>query len=391
MSAETAGGSTRTRLPAARVVTPDGVVPKGRVVVEGDQVAAVERDVGVGARSDRDVPARLVLPGLIDVHGDDFEGHLFPRPGARTDLPAALAACDRATIAAGITTKVHAVAFEDTPDDQRSVELAEDVLNAIAEADLLVDHRVNARCEVTNPAAVEAVCGALDRGVVALASLMCHVPGEGQFEDAAAFRRQYVDGGRCVPGSADRLARRRAAVPESTRADRVDRVLDGARRAGVPVASHDDEDPEVVADLADRGVDICEYPTTMAAARRAADCGLATVMGAPNLVRGESLWGNLSARRAAGGGVLDALATDYHPPSLLASLFVDTGESLAARTARVATAPADALGLTDRGRIEPGARADLIVVDPDPIPTVTRAFRAGTEVYRAGTPGACKR
>jgi alpha-D-ribose 1-methylphosphonate 5-triphosphate diphosphatase len=106
-------------------------------------------------------------------------------------------------------------------------------------------------------------------------------------------------------------------------------------------------------------------------------------MGAPNLVRGESQWGNLSTADAIDAGVVDVLVADYHPPSLLAAAFVDTGEPLPHRLRRVTTNPADAVGFDDRGRIEVGARADLLVVDPDPTPTVARALVAGRPVYRA--------
>ncbi|WP_235271305.1 amidohydrolase family protein [Halorubrum saccharovorum] len=105
-------------------------------------------------------------------------------------------------------------------------------------------------------------------------------------------------------------------------------------------------------------------------------------MGAPNLVRGGSLWDNLGARDAIDDGLVDVLCADYHPPSLLAAPFVDTGEPLSTRVNRVTRNPAEAAGLDDRGRIEPGARADLIVVDPNGTPTVDRAFVAGTEAIR---------
>jgi alpha-D-ribose 1-methylphosphonate 5-triphosphate diphosphatase len=110
---------------------------------------------------------------------------------------------------------------------------------------------------------------------------------------------------------------------------------------------------------------------------------MTTTMGAPNLVRGESQWGNLATADGIDAGVVDALVADYHPPSLLASVFIDTGESLPERVKRVSATPADAVGLTDRGTIEAGMRGDLVVVDPDPTPTVTDAVVAGQPVYRA--------
>jgi alpha-D-ribose 1-methylphosphonate 5-triphosphate diphosphatase len=156
-----------------------------------------------------------------------------------------------------------------------------------------------------------------------------------------------------------------------------------AHDGGIPTASHDDEKVAEVERLHEQGVDITEYPITLETAERAHDLEMAVAMGAPNLVRGESQWGNLRTVDAVEAGVVDALVADYHPPSLLAAAFVDTGEPLPDRVARVTANPASAAGLDDRGRIESGARADLVVVDREPTPTVTRAFVRGRPVYRA--------
>jgi len=366
--------TTRISLPKARVVTPQAVLSNGRVVVEDDRIVAV--DGGERTNGSPEGAERLVLPGFVDLHGDDIERHIFPRTDARVDLDRAVLTCDRANVAAGITTKYHAVAFETVPEENRTVELATEILEAVATAaEPLAEHRVNARCEVGDPTAVDAVTGIIDRDVVGLVSLMNHVSGKGQFRDDGAFRRRYADDG------ARRLAECRRSVDPAD--DRTASVIDAARDAGVPVASHDDEDPRSVVSRYRQGVDICEYPTTIEAARCASRLGMVTAMGAPNLVRGGSLWGNLSAREAIEAGVVSALCTDYHPPSLLAAVFADPDERLPDRVARVTKRPADAVGLTDRGRIEVGARADLIVVDPSPTPTVERALVAGEEVYRA--------
>lgn len=369
----------------AAVVTPETVIPDGRVVVDDGRIAAIE---AVGAtESRRPAGRRLVLPGLIDLHGDDVERHLFPRAGARIGFPMALAACDRANVAAGITTKFHAIAFEDAPDEHRSVEFGAELVDAVGRAEaVLADHRIHARCELADGDAVDAVCEVVTDDPVDIVSLMSHLPGKGQFASSGTFRRRYVDDRGCAPGEAEQVARRRRAVADGDLVERIDRVIGAARAAGAVVASHDDEHPLGVERLAERGVTISEYPVAMAAARRASELGLTTAMGAPNLVRGGSLWDNLAASDAVDAGVLDVLCSDYHPPSLLAAPFVDTGEPLAVRVARVTKAPADAVGLSDRGRIEEGARADLVVVDPDPTPTVQRVLVAGREVYRAGRP-----
>ncbi|WP_101295562.1 alpha-D-ribose 1-methylphosphonate 5-triphosphate diphosphatase [Halegenticoccus soli] len=381
------------RVENARIVAPDAVV-QGGVLIEGDRIVEVSEGSTSGrasadARIDAD--GKLLLPGLIDLHGDDIESHLHPRSGARVDTPMALAAADRANVAAGVTAKFHAVAFEDSPEKDRSTDLAAELVDAVAATDpLLGDHFVHARCELTELGSVDAVEAVLDRGAADLVSLMCHVPGKGQFRDRERFLGWYVDHAGLSREEAESILDERASLSDEALDERIDRIVERAREAGVAVASHDDETTVEVERLDGRGVRISEYPVTLDAAERAHELGLTTAMGAPNLVRGGSNWGNLDAADAIDAGVVDVLCADYHPPSLLAAPFVDTGEPLPARVARVTKHPAEAVGLTDRGRIEPGARADLVVVDPEPTPVVERAVVAGREVYRARAAGTAR-
>jgi len=367
----------------ARIVAP-GAVIEGSLRIEGDRIAAVGPGVGP-ARGDAvvDCGGRYLLPGLIDLHGDDIERHLQPRTGARMETPMALAAADRSNLAAGITTKYHAIAFENDPDEGRTTELAAELTGAIEDAEWLADHRIHVRCEVTQEEAVRAAIRDIGRDAVDLVSVMSHLPGKGQFADVEAFKAYYETSDRHTVEEAEQFIENRQSLSMAQLRERIDRIIDAAREAGVVTASHDDEDPAEVDRLHERGVDIAEYPITLDTAERAHDHGMTTVMGAPNLVRGESQWGNLTSMAAIEAGVLDALCVDYHPPSLLAAPFVDTGEPLPDRVARVTAAPADAVGLTDRGRIVEGARADLVLVDTAETPTVNRAFVAGRQVYLA--------
>jgi len=368
------------------LVTPEAVVDGG-VRIEGDRIVAVG-DVDADADIVIDADGHLVLPGLIDLHGDDIEGHLHPRSGARMDIPLALASADRANVAAGITTKFHAISFEVDEEADRSPELAASLTDAISEAaDLLVDHRLHARCEVTQQRCVEAVLEVVDNGDADLVSVMSHIPGKGQFQDIDTFREYYENANDRTAAEAQEIIDERTEIPTGTIRDRIDRVVERAHAAGAVTASHDDEHPEEVRRLAAAGVDITEYPITLETAKAAADETMPTAMGAPNLVRGGSQWGNLATAEGIDAGVVDILVADYHPPSLLASVFVDTGESLPDRVARVSANPADAAGFTDRGRIEAGKRADLIVVDREPAPTVTNALVSGRPVYHADSGG----
>lgn len=364
------------------IVTPDAVI-EGGIRIEGDRIVAVG-DIEADTDTVIDADGRLVMPGLIDLHGDDIESHLYPRSGARMDIPLALASVDRANVAAGITTKFHAISFEVDEEEDRSPELGAALTDAItAVEDLIVDHRLHARCEVTQERCVDAVLEVLDNGNADLVSVMSHVPGKGQFRDIETFREYYENANDRTAEEAETLIQERTEIPMATIRNRVDRVVERAHEAGAVTASHDDENPEEVQRLAESGVDITEYPITLETAQRATDLGLTTAMGAPNLVRGGSQWGNLATAEGIDAGVIDILVADYHPPSLLASVFVDTGDTLPERVARVSAAPADAAGFPNRGRIETGRRADLIVVDREPAPTVTSALVAGKPMYRA--------
>jgi alpha-D-ribose 1-methylphosphonate 5-triphosphate diphosphatase len=365
-----------------RVVTPDAVIDGG-VRVEVERIVEVG-EIDGDADTVIDADGRLILPGLIDIHGDDIENHLHPRSGARMALPMALASADRANVAAGITTKFHAISFELDEEADRSPELAATLTAAITAADdLLVDHRLHARCEVTQRRCVDAVLEVVENGDADLVSVMSHIPGKGQFRDVEAFKQYYENASEHSAEEAEEMIEERTSISMATLRERVDEIVEAAHEAGAVTASHDDENPAEVERLADAGVDITEYPITLETAERAAQLGMTTAMGAPNLVRGESQWGNLSTAEAIEAGVVDTLVADYHPPSLLAGAFVDTGEPLPERVKRVSANPADALGFDDRGRVEVGSRADLLVVDREPTPTVARALVAGEPVYRA--------
>ena len=386
MSGQRAVNESTIVVENARFVTPEAVV-EGALRIEGDRIAGIG---DVERRADETVDARdrLVLPGLIDLHGDDIESHLHPRSGARMDTHMALAAADRANLAAGITTKFHAISFEVDPEENRSPELGAEITDAVERADdLIADHRIHARCEVTQERCVEAVEELIAAGDADLVSVMSHIPGKGQFRDEEAFLDYYRNSQKHTIEEAQELIKERGDLELGTIRERVNRVVETAHDHGIPTASHDDEEATEVERLSNVGVDISEYPITLATAKRAHELGMTVTMGAPNLVRGGSQWGNLRTADAIDAGVVDALVADYHPTSLLAAPFVDTGDPLPERVARVTKQPADAVGLTDRGRITEGARADLVVIDENPTPTVTQALVAGTPVYRAeGSP-----
>jgi alpha-D-ribose 1-methylphosphonate 5-triphosphate diphosphatase len=354
-------------------------------VIDGSEIRAVESGVDTSSRRVIDVSGRQILPGFVDLHGDDIERYLEPKPEAVVDPSVALVTSDRLSLTAGVTTKFHALAFEASPEATRSIRRAETLVDRIeTENHLLADHRVHARCEVGDATAFEAVSDAIARPVVDLVSIMNHLPGDGQHADLAEVTRDYQgDFWREDEVQSVIQTRESALIPAVQ--DRIDTLTELAGRTEIPVAAHDTATPDLVDRVADLGVSIAEYPTALSAARQATRHGLTVAMGAPNLVRGGSLWGNLSTRRALDSGTVDILCSDFHPPSLLSALFIDTGEPIQRRVARLTCNPAEAVGFSDRGRLEVGHRADVLVVKPGDPPLIERVLVGGSEVFRAGS------
>ncbi|KAA9396032.1 alpha-D-ribose 1-methylphosphonate 5-triphosphate diphosphatase [Haloarcula sp. CBA1130] len=376
--------ANRTLISGGTVVTPTTEIEDGTVVFSDGKIVSVEAESHNSP--DIDATGKYVLPGLVDLHGDDIEQHLFPRAGERVDTTVGLDRCDIANASAGVTTKYHAIAFEDVPDDNRSIELArrlaEHIRDFNRETGGRVDNRLHLRCELTNETAVDAVSQEIQSGGD-LVSLVSHIPGTGQYAGENTLAQRYNLPDETSETSLQTLEKCRTGVSEAEIISRARKITELASNRNIPVASHDDESVSSVDNAAAIGVDISEYPLSHCVAQRATELNLAVVMGAPNVVRGGSLWDGLDASQAIRDGVVDILCSDFRPQSLLSSVFIENGDSLTDRVLRVSTAPAAAAGLYDRGRLECGARADLIIVDPDPVPSIARTFVAGDEVYRS--------
>ena len=150
------------------------------------------------------------------------------------------------------------------------------------------------------------------------------------------------------------------------------------------LASHDDTTEEHIAEAAADGVTISEFPTTALAARLARSAGMQVVMGAPNVVLGGSHSGNVSARDLIAAGLVDGLASDYVPASLIQACLLlhdEMGVAMPAAVAAVTRKPAAMAGLADRGEIAPGLRADLVWVKAyEHMPVVQGVWRAGQRI-----------
>jgi len=370
----------------ARIVLADRVVHGTLMVrdgVIGDIAAAA------GTVPGEDLSGDYLLPGLVELHTDNLEGHSSPRPGVEWPAIPAMISHDALIAAAGITTVLDALragSFEPTraaaPDPLRlAAALAEAKMRGLLRA----DHLIHLRCELPCPDTIE-VAEAIARDPnLKLISVMDHTPGERQFVTIEKFRNYYLGRRILAADQLELFISERLELKDSHSAKNRAAIVALARRLGLTLASHDDATAMHVEEACAEGVTIAEFPTTGEAAAAAHRAGLKVLMGAPNLVRGRSHSGNISTAEVAANGHLDALSSDYVPGSLLAAAFALPGAvesiDLPRAIATVTRAPAAAVGLDDRGEIAIGKRADLVQVNADyGLPVVRRVWREGRRV-----------
>lgn len=372
------------------LVLPDRLIPNGAVRIEDRLIAEISEHPVAGSIH---APGHTLFPGFIDMHGDMIEQELEPR--ARVDFPmeVALNALDARLAASGVTTAYAAVSFSRGARDgeRRSFEHTSRVIREIslAKKKARVDHRIHARFDITFENAISVLRDLFDAEQVDLVSLMDHTPGQGQYRNLEI----HIKNKAVAFGVSETKARQMvsAAIAERSRPQDVllanmSEVAQMCRDHGVALASHDDDTIAKANLMADLGSVISEFPVTLEAAEVSIKRGIMTAMGAPNAMRGQSYSGNLSAREAHAAGLLSILAADYHPAAILPAIVALAEQDLNGLpgAARLATAnPATALGLTDRGSISIGKRADLVVVDPQG--RVAWTLRGGQTIFSNGT------
>lgn len=372
----------------ARIVLADRIV-HGTLTVHDGRIESVHEGPADSAGA-LDMAGDFIVPGLVELHTDNLEKQLLPRPGVLwPSARAALLAHDAQLVAAGITTVLDALScgqYYEKSDRRTMLTLALDALRELRPAGhLRADHLLHVRCEISDPDLPRLFEPFRDMDEVHLVSLMDHTPGQRQFVDLDAYRTYYSKDRQWTDEEFQAEMARMRDIQARFAGPHAEDILAWCRDRGVPAASHDDATTAHVNWAHSRGMAISEFPTTMDAARRACELGLLTLMGSPNVVRGASHSGNVSVREVAAAGFLGGLSSDYVPASLLHAAWIlhaDVSLPLWDAVALVTANPARALGLTDRGRIEPGLKADLVRVHVDrDLPVVRRVWRDGVRVY----------
>jgi len=384
------------------VLTPDGLIASTDVLCDGGTIRSIgpslDLDAISGGSSNSaqndggliDATGLLVLPGIVDYHGDAFEGAVMPREGSMMPIEIGLRFADSQIVQSGITTAFFSPSLSwESHRPLRTTEGAARLLDEFEDvrATLRCDAKLHLRYEIHHLEAVDMVVDWIAAGRVDLIAFNDHLTYlEERLRDPRSLQRIEHAFGATADEMWSRVAVMRARLPEVRRA--VESIASVAMRAGIAMCAHDEETPETREWYHSLGCGVSEFPTNMETAVRARELSDHVVLGAPNALKGGSMYARLSARAAIECGVCSVLATDYYYPAPLHAAFTVASLGLCSFERAwdmVSRNPADAAGLHDRGTITEGARADLVLVNSggDSSPSAAATIVAGKTVYSA--------
>jgi alpha-D-ribose 1-methylphosphonate 5-triphosphate diphosphatase len=350
----------------ARLVTQREIVYGGLETEDG--IITYAGSSGVTSPLALDFEGDYLIPGLVELHTDNLEKHYVPRPGVRWPPLSAAISHDAQVAAAGITTVFDALSLAEAPDKPQRKDALEPMWRGIKEAQeagfLKSQHFLHLRCDITNPIMLELLEPFAQEPLLRLLSLTDHTPGVRQFRDLERYRKRR----KSYDLTADELEEFIAMRQKCSRTlgpPNQKKVMAFAKEHGLSVASHDDVTKEHVQEALVMGIRVSEFPVALEAALACKELGLLCMAGAPNLVRGGSHCENLSMAEAAEHGLVDIVSSDYIPMSLIQAVFQlhnQHGYDLPRAVACASAVPAMAAGLSDRGELAAGKRADLIRV-----------------------------
>jgi len=372
----------------ARIVTADRCF-SGSLSIAGEQIQALDSQP-VALAEAIDFEEDYLIPGIVDIHTDNLERHYFPRPYIDWNAVSATIAHDGVCISGGITTVFDSLSIGAWGNaEARGLENLRRLVKGVDEADrsdaLRAHHLLHWRCELTADDLAAMADEFLPQRMTGLVSIMDHTPGQRQYRHLDRFLdRVWRSEGVSEDEIARRIDKRREMQARNVVPNRA-MIAASTREGRIPLATHDDETVEHVEEGFAAGATIAEFPVTAEAAAHAHARGMVNIMGGPNLIRGLSYSGNVSAAETADAGLLDGFASDYVPRSLIECAFRLTepafGWSLPDAVKTVTRTPAHAVQLSDRGEIAPGKRADFLRVRIDAgLPVVRGVWVKGERV-----------
>ena len=372
----------------ARIVAADEEFT-GTVVIEAGLIRSVDRG-NTAAPGAEDWAGDWLMPGLVELHTDNLEKHLSPRPGVLWNPHAAMTVHDAQCAAAGITTVLDSVVIGDLDEGGARSQTQHTSIAALHDCNdeglMRVAHLLHLRCEVSAPDILEVFHQYQNDSLLRLVSVMDHTPGQRQWRNLKSYRRYTERNGSYSDEAFEAMIARRKEDQLNFALPHRQVIVKAIKALGIPLASHDDTLLSDVELAVAEGVGMSEFPTTVAAAQAARAAGMAIIMGGPNMVQGGSHSGNVSAMELAQLDLLDIFSSDYVPSSLLLATFmlgkVDAW-SLPKAVRTVTRNPARAIGLEDRGEVAPGQRADILRVRMNRVdmPVVLETMLAGQRAF----------
>lgn len=370
----------------ARLVLDDHIV-LGAIHVADDRIIGLTEGDAVPPAS-IDCRGDYIVPGLVELHTDNLERHMEPRPSVELPHSSAILAHDGELASTGITTvfdalRVGAVSTNGNQGKQYARGFASEILELQAANALRVRHLIHLRAEVCSETLIKELEEFGPEDSVGLMSLMDHTPGQRQFRDLEKLKIYYTGKHGYSEAEFDDLVQTRRALGDAKRDLHQHAARAAAKRLRATFASHDDTTAAHVKASKSMGIKLAEFPTTPEAAQACRDQGIAIIMGAPNLIRNGSHSGNVSAVELAQNGLLDIVSSDYVPALLMASAFrlAELWNDLPRAIRTVTASPAKATGLEDRGRLAVGCLADLVRVGTyDGTPVVRGVWRGGRQI-----------
>ena len=358
----------------------------GTLVVKDGMIADIQPGtVAQGQNGNGD----YLLPGLIELHTDNLERCMSPRPKVHWPLDIAAVHHDRDLAGAGITTVCDAISIGDlTPGSLRMTQfgpMIDTIYQGQNNGRFAVDHRLHLRCELGYDGVYELVSTYAEHPLLSLLSLMDHTPGQRQFVKLDKYKEYYQGKHGVTAEEMDGFIQTRLEAQQLHAVDNRRKLVELAQKQDICLASHDDATPEHVQEAVENGAAIAEFPTTLDAAKEAHSHGLQVLMGAPNLILGGSHSGNVSAMDLVEQDLADIISSDYVPQSLVQAMFLIMAKAQMPlyKAMRLFTInPARAIGLEcDRGSLEIGKRADMITLHHDGVvPRLTSVVSQGERI-----------
>ena len=363
---------------------------EGSVLIEDGVVKKVyDRPVNIEGAQSIFANKDLIMPGLVDLHSDSLERSIEKRKGVFFDIDFAILNLDRLLVSCGITSFYHAISFADNELGLRSPDQAEKCVRRIkafnSSPQSLVTHNTHIRYEVGSEISFNIIKHLIENGFVDMVSIMDHTPEQGQFksmESYIKFHSQEYDlsDHEIIEKAKEKKEKNKAAW------DMVKELAEIVKAHNIPLLSHDDDTESKVRLLKNMGVDACEFPVTMEAARQAKSLHMDVFMGSPNLIRNSSTNGNLKASEALKNRVCTGLVSDYYPESLFQASFIAAANALSLENAlkKVTSGPGSFLNLGEKpGFLVPGASADIILINRDhEWAHITKTLVKGKTVYQ---------